>query len=591
MLWPPAAVFLGAALFQLAVSFLAHDYARYGMLVHEAMVRALSVALLTLGGLTAALPGFRRWLVERLERLAGAPPKTHVRWLAAGYLGVFLWLGFFNFCTFRRYLFVNDSAFSVNLAYNVIHFGAMKHTMFGVHALSIHIMFLMAVFSPVLLVWNHPLALFAVQHALVCSVPFAAYALAFQRTASSVAGLCALLLTLCSPYFHDLAGSNLHIASLAAFFPWGLFFLSAGRRVPFLACFALMLATYETAACALAGYGVYLAVAERRRRAGLAVTAGAAAVFLLEFAAARVFGAGETAAVGPVERFAMFSHLVPAGTPPDRIFGAILSRPWGLAAHMLSSPYLYFPALRALFFAGFLPLLTPAQLVVWVAVLPQFLSGRGEPAALLDHVPKTYFDFGGHHAAFLLGPLAFATALGAAAALRRWPAGRDPKAALLALAFLFAGAGLRYTTVWTNPNFMPRWFDAMPRVLARVPAEARVWADDNVTPHLANRRWIRLINYSGEIALDLGYQKLFKPDYVVIDKAWVDFAGSPSRETLLTYWAQNGFRKAVEDSDVLLLRAPAPAARPDDVPEWVTLPEPDLGLARTYAAYLLAEGR
>lgn len=587
MVWLPALLFVGVAALQFGVSMLAHDYARYGLLVHEASVRGLSVLFLTAGGLVALLPGFRKRAVERLDALSTAPPRTRLLWLGAGYAGVFLWLGFFHYCTYRRYLLVNDTAFSVNLAHNFIRFGTLEHTMFGAHALSIHFMLLMAVFSPVLLVWNDPLALIALQHALVCSVPFAAYALAERRTASSAAGLCALLLTLCSPYFHDLVGSNLHIAALAAFLPWGLVFLDSGRKVPFLLCFALMLGTYETAAFALAGYGVYLFFGEGRRRAGLAVTAGAAALFLLELALTRSFEAREALAIGPVARFGMFSHLVPPGVAPEDALGATLLRPWGVVRHLVSSPYLYFPLLRVLVFAAFFPLWSPAQLVLWVAVLPQFLSGRGEVQGLLAHVPKTYHDFGGHHAAFLIGPLAFATALGVAAAFRRLPSRWDPKAVLTAAGLLFGGLGLRYTQVWTNPAFMPRWFDAMPRVLAQVPPRARVWADDNVTPHLANRRWIRLINYSPSVSYELGYQKLFKPDYVVLDKAWVDFARSPNREVLLTYWAQNGYTKAAEDSDVLLLRAPAPADRPDDVPEWISLPAPDPELARTYGAYLL----
>lgn len=590
MPWPPALLLVGVAAVQLAVSLLAHDYARYGLLVHEASVKALSVVLLTAGALVALLPGVRARAVASFDALGAAPRRSRLLWLGAAYAGVFLWLGFFHFCTYRRYLLVNDTAFSVNLAHNFIRFGTLEHTMFGAHALSIHFMLLMALFSPVLLVWNDPLALIAVQHALVCSVPFAAYALAARQTASSAAGTAALLLTLCSPYFHDLVGSNLHIASLAAFLPWGLYFLGEGKRAPFLLCFALMLCTYETAAFALAGYGVYVFFGEGRRRAGLAVTAAAAALFLLELAVTRSFEAREPLGIGPVGRFSMFSHLVPPGVAPEDALGATLLRPWGVLRHVVSSPYLYFPLLRVLVFAGFFPLWSPAQLVLWVAVLPQFLSGRGEVQGLLAHIPKTYHDFGGHHAAFLIGPLAFATALGVAAFFRRRPGGRDPRAALLAAGLLFGGLGLRYTQVWTNTAFMPRWFDAMPRVLAQVPPRARVWADDNVTPHLANRRWLRLINYSAAVSYELGYQKLFKPDYVVLDKAWVDFARSPNREVLLTYWSKNGFIKAAEDSDVLLLRSPSPAPRPDDVPEWVALPEADVKAAAAYAAYLLAEG-
>ncbi|TPW19895.1 MAG: hypothetical protein FD126_2225, partial [Elusimicrobia bacterium] len=246
MAWPPALLFLGVAALQLAVSLLAHDYARYGLLVHEASVKALSALFVALGGLTAVLPGFRTWVLGKLDAPASGARRPAP--LLAAYLGVFLWLGFFHYCTYRRYLLVNDTAFSVNLAHNFIRFGSFEHTLFGAHALSIHFMLLMAVFSPVLLVWNDPLALLAVQHALVCSVPFAAYLLTVRSTGSALAGLICLLLTLCTPYFHDLVGSNLHIASLAAFLPWGLYFRASGRRAASYACLALMLCTYETAA-------------------------------------------------------------------------------------------------------------------------------------------------------------------------------------------------------------------------------------------------------------------------------------------------------------------------------------------------------
>ena len=51
MTWLPAPCFIALALLQLGISFLAHDYARYGLLVHEAALKGLSAALFALAGL------------------------------------------------------------------------------------------------------------------------------------------------------------------------------------------------------------------------------------------------------------------------------------------------------------------------------------------------------------------------------------------------------------------------------------------------------------------------------------------------------------------------------------------------------------
>lgn len=578
---------MSLAAFQIALSFLSPNYARYGIVVHEAALSGLSGLFLALAILAAAVPSLREPALRHLDGLSSAKPRVHALWIALAYMGIVSWLGFVKYCHFRRYLLVNDTAFSINLAHNFIHFGTLEHTMYGAHALSIHFMLFMPVISPFLLLCDHPFTLIFIQHALLCSIPIAVYILIFLRTRSSLAGLCGLLLMIGNPYFHDLIGGNLHINFLAAFLPWAMVFFDLKRWIPFAVCMALMLCSYEVAAFSLAGLGFYLALGRRKWALGLAVVAAAVVVFLAELSFVRHFESREPMAIGPLSRYSMFAHLAPPGTPLERVLGEVAGSPLKLLGHLLSSPYIYFPVLRVLFFAGFFPLFSAAQLPFWAAALPHLLGSRGTRMALLDHVPTTFYDFGGHNGAYMFGPLAWATALGLSAALARWP-GRGGRGALLAAALGFAGLGLRYTRIPTHPHFMPHWFEAMPRVLAQVPREARVWADDNVTPHLANRRWLRVISFApGEDVL-VGHQKLFAPDYVLIDKAWLDFAERGPRDVLLTYWARNGFRKAVENGDILLLRSPATNPRPEDVPEWIRLPKADAGLARSFAQYLLS---
>jgi tetratricopeptide (TPR) repeat protein len=125
----------------------------------------------------------------------------------------------------------------------------------------------------------------------------------------------------------------------------------------------------------------------------------------------------------------------------------------------------------------------------------------------------------------------------------------------------------------------------MPKIMARVPPKARLWVDDYASMPLSNRRWLKITQWGpGE---PYGFDnKLFKPDYVLIDAVFAIRARPPYRERMLTFLAKNHYRKIAEDGSVVLIEAPEPAAEPELVPEWIHLPEADESAAKEYGRYL-----
>ena len=156
--WAPSLVLCAVPVFVVAVSMADHDYAHRAFWVQNSALNGLSSSAFVLAGLFALIPPFRRAAVRHLERLSSATAKEHLKWLGLCFLGIAAWFGFIRYCEYRSYLLPTDTANYVQSLYVFLHFGRYEYSAWGMKILSEHFYGVPALFSPVLLLWNDPLA-------------------------------------------------------------------------------------------------------------------------------------------------------------------------------------------------------------------------------------------------------------------------------------------------------------------------------------------------------------------------------------------------------------------------------------------------
>ena len=590
-IWLPSLAMLVVAVCETSHFLWARDFNTVAIF-HYSVLQGLSKACFVLAGLLTAWPAMRRAAAGHVDRISQASRRTHLSWTAIFFFGFFSWLGFIRFCQYWMYILPVDSANEVNAAYTFLHTGLLEYSAFGSKVLAIHFFPLMAVFSPVLWIWNSPLALIFVQHFFVCSAPLALYALVFLLTDSALAGFSGMLLALSSPFFFELFNSNLHNASLCALFPWAMFCFYHRRWVACGALIALMICCTEQVPLIFFGLGFYLVYALRERKPlnwlyGCGLSVAAVILWLFEMRVIRHYDLQAGVYLGGSHYWQTFAQMVPAGVSENRILGEVVSHPIRSLSMSLSIYKLY-PVARLLFSMGFLCLLAPFQLLpFWTTALPHILAASSAPDSFFNHMPISYPDFGLHHSSYVFGPLLWATAYG----IRRsyaWLSSRGAQSWLLVWALFFSGFGFRQASgSLPTAAWQAKWYESMPKIMARVPPKARLWVDEYASTPLSNRRWLQIIQWGPGEPFG-GYQKLFKPDYVLLDVNFVVKAKPPYRDQMLTFLAKNDYLRLDEQYPIVLLKASDTAADPDLVPEWIHLPEADAKLAKEYGGYLLS---
>ncbi|MFI5346137.1 MAG: tetratricopeptide repeat protein [Elusimicrobiota bacterium] len=580
---PSLALILLPAL-MVARSLTFHNYASYALFAQSESYLAEFWIGVVLAAFLAFWPEARRKIVAHFEKLSSAPRRWHFLWLGIAYLGAVAWMGFPRFCQIRTFQMPPDTANSINSAYGFIHQGVMEFTPFGTKAFAIQPLLLMAVYSPILLIWNSPYALYLLQHLFLCAAPFAAYGLVFELTESSLAGFAALLLALLNPFFLKLINANLSEAAMCVFVLWALYMLKLGRRGAATALIVVALCCSWEVPFVFFGLGLYLTWIWRDRRprawsTGLLICAASASLWLIELAVVKHYQRLEVGAFG-ARRFnywLMFAHLVPPGIPGERIPLEIFSHPFRTVVACLH-PYVFYPFLFLLASTGFLSLLAPIQMIpLLFTSLPHVLS------VTVPHSAVLFSTFSQHNGSPAFGLLLFATVYGLSRCYA-WLAARHAQAWLLAAALLIPHFTINFSgdTGALLPDWRPTWFYALPRLMSQIPPKSRVWADDYAATALANRRWIKAVSYVP--AWFFGDDDhVFKPDYVLLDSPWLDKADVRFREQILTYLSRNGYVLVAADTGLILWKSPDPSPAPEETPEWIRLPEPDAAAAAAFA--------
>src|SRR5439155_613700 len=325
---------------------------------------------------------------------------------------------------------------------------------------------------PLAWLWPGAVSLLIAQTVILAAGALAVYGYARARLDARFGAFFALLYLL-NPSLHGINIRDVHPAAFAI--PLVLAAALAFDRGRYVWCaiaLGLTLACREDAAVAVVGFGVWLAVARGRWIPGAATVAIAAIVLF-----------AEVLYVIPHFRGAPYHHLYryeTLGSSLTEIAVTLVFRPWRwLALVVEPAKIVYLMALLAPL--GFLPLGAPPVLA---AALPALLQN------LLSVDPKLY-NYRAQYQAYVLPFMVLAAVEG----FRRLRETRGARplvgpfhpVALLAAAFVLSAV---LTAATVNDLGVRKWRLGPPeqaayRLMARVPPDASVSANERLVPHLA----------------------------------------------------------------------------------------------------------
>jgi len=277
--------------------------------------------------------------------------------------------------------------------------------------------------------------------------------------------------------FHELALAVLPLG-------FAIYFLEKGRPGWFLVSLLSTFLIKEELPLVGIGFGAYILLAKRDWKLGLGVLAGSLVAFL---AIIRVFIPAFGG--GSYEYFArrLNYRYAELGTTPQEIIGTVFAHPGRLAQ-------ILFQAQKLKFLLGiFGPVLGLTALSGWAAILVLPTLGI---LLLSNYAPQ--YSFTSHYSAPLIALVIGTSILGFA---RLPPSFRPPVATgvlLSSLIFSFLFGDLPFSR-----HFDVRMFEPEPRYAAfvgnleRIPPDASVGAENNLTPHLSHRRFIYNLEFEG----------------------------------------------------------------------------------------------
>jgi len=331
---------------------------------------------------------------------------------------------------------------------------------------------ILVAFAPLWLVWPSPESLLAAQATALALGALPVFWLARKHLGSERAGLGFAIAYLLFPATQWVALSEFHPVALACpLLLFAFWYLDEGRLVPFALCAALACTTKEEIPLAVAGLGVWYALARKRRVAGLAIA--------IAGVAAAAFALGVVA------------HYNDGGDPFAGRYEEIGGSPTGILRMLVSDPL---TIVRAVFDARGLAYVL--ALLVPLAFLP-----LAAPLALLPALPdlalnvlsstQTQTSIHFHYVAPLV-PALFAAAIFGAARMRR-PLVRPLVGLVLASNFVLGaiplwgaipgGEGLQADSAFVSDHDR-----AASRALRLIPDGAVVSASNSLGAHLSGRR-------------------------------------------------------------------------------------------------------
>jgi uncharacterized membrane protein len=389
-------------------------------------------------------------------------------------LGIALYAVGFSFITVTRHLSFRthalDLGYYVQLVWNLSQGHGPHVSLPEMHAWGDHLSPIVYLFVPFFWLLPGPEILLVGQSVALALGAVAVFGIARLRLGDERPAAAFAALYLMNPSLQGINVRDFHAAALAIPLALGaIFFAETERRWLCGAAVLLVLACREDAALAGVGLGAWLALGRRRFVWGGLVGLGALAVLAVD-----VYW------IVPHFRDQPYSHLARYarfGSSLGGIVGGVLLDPLGALMSLLTLRRLTY-AFAMLAPLGFLPALGGWDLVGAVPALAQNLLSS-DPI-LYNH--RTQYQ------AFVL-PFLVLAAIGGYARLAGRGPGRVPRVVLVVamVASLALGSGA------VNDLAVTRWWPTAERgaahaLLARVPPEASVSAQERYVPHLSLRR-------------------------------------------------------------------------------------------------------
>jgi len=397
-----------------------------------------------------------------------------------------------------------------------------------VSRLAAHVDPILALFAPLWWIWPSPHMLLVVQAVVVAAGAFPVFALARKHLASERAALGFALVYLVLPATQWLTLNEFHPVALACpFLLYAFRYLDDDRLVPFAVFAGLAAATKEEVALVVAGFGMWYALARRRRAAGTAIVAVGALWFALAVGVVVPhFNHGGTSS--------FYSRYREVGGSPGGVLRTAVTHPLRILDKAFDGRSLRYLADLAIPLAG-LFLAAPLALV---AALPELALN------LLSSV-KTQTSIRFHYTAGLIPPLVVASVLGAARL-----SGRSRRRAVAIVALVLAVAlveNARLGALFKAPASVSPHDRIAAHALRLVPEDAVVSATNTLGAHLSARRRI------------LSFPRLRDATWLAVDSTRLSYldrsTGGQSAARALTRLRRNqGWRVVFARDGVLIFR-------------------------------------
>lgn len=405
-----------------------------------------------------------------------------------------------------------DLGYYVQLVWNISRGYGAYVTLPAMHAWGDHFSPVFYVFAP--LAWIAPGAatLLIAQTVILAAGALAVYQLGWLRLKDDGLAAALALLYLVNPSMHGVNIRDIHPQAFAiALVPAAALAFDRRRYVLCAVALVLTLAGREDAAVVGAGFGVWMAVARRRRLAGAGVAVASIAVLLIDVTFVMPYFRGE-----PYPHLGRYAWL---GASLGQILFALVLKPWvWLPVVFAPAKLLYLGAMLAPL--GFLPLLAPRTLV---AVVP--------PLAMnVLSIDPVLFHHRSQYQSFVLPFLILATVEGCRRLRAMAPRHKAPVSPATVIAVAFAvSVVLASRTV--NDLAVTRWLlnpeqRAAYRLMEQIPADVPASVNERFVPHLATRREIHIFPAgvpASEYILDLSsVGGKVPPDYrmVISEGPW-----------------------------------------------------------------------
>ena len=331
---------------------------------------------------------------------------------------------------------------------------------------------ILVLFAPLWLVWPSPEALLVAQAVALALGALPVFWLARKHLDSERAGLGFALAYLLFPATQWVALSEFHPVALACpLLLFAFWFLDEDRLLPFAICAALACTTKEEIPLAVAGLGLWYALARRRRVAGIAIAIAGVGLAAFALGVVEHFNDGGSPFAGRYEE---------VGGSPTGILRTLATDPLTIGQALFDWDGLTY-LLAVLVPLAFLPLAAPLALLPALPDLAlNLLSSTGT---------QTSIHF--HYVAPII-PALFAAAIFATARLRR-PVVKPLVALVLASNFVLGAIPL-----WADiPGGEDHQAGAAlisdhdrtaARALRLIPGDAVVSASNSLGAHLSQRR-------------------------------------------------------------------------------------------------------